>query len=103
MVLNFCLFVISINKVTTIKRVIPLNITYEDAVSYRTPLIVEYILVFENGDAFPICPRCSVTIERDYQRYCDRCGQRLNWHNYHKAKIIYWGTEYKATFHKPTS
>ena len=37
---------------------------------------------------FPICPSCQITLERDYQAYCDRCGQKLSWKNYSKAKII---------------
>ena len=32
------------------------------------------------------CPRCDVTLERDYQAYCDRCGQCLDWNRIHKAK-----------------
>lgn len=23
--------------------------------------------------------KCNMTIEREYQSFCDRCGQRLNW------------------------
>lgn len=37
---------------------------------------------------FPMCPACRTTLERDYQAYCDRCGQKLSWKNYSKAKII---------------
>lgn len=29
--------------------------------------------------AFPVCPRCDITMEREYQFFCDRCGQRLDW------------------------
>ena len=29
--------------------------------------------------AFPVCPSCGITVERDHQNYCDRCGQRLDW------------------------
>lgn len=28
---------------------------------------------------YPVCPRCDQTFEREYQRFCDRCGQRLAW------------------------
>ncbi len=27
-------------------------------------------------------------MERDYQIYCDRCGQRLDWNNFSKAAIL---------------
>lgn len=37
---------------------------------------------------YPVCPRCSTTLEREYQRYCDRCGQRLDWHALDRAEVI---------------
>ena len=40
------------------------------------------------GLAFPICPSCGKTMERDYQSYCDRCGQFLSWKGYWKAEVI---------------
>ena len=41
---------------------------------YRLPMCVKE---FRRG--FPVCPRCKRTIEREYQAYCDRCGQCLKW------------------------
>ncbi len=53
---------------------------------YRLPMLVtesysyigteRYDLCTEQ---FYICPRCRIPLERDYQTYCDRCGQRLDW------------------------
>lgn len=37
---------------------------------------------------FPVCPHCGVTIEREYQSFCDRCGQRLTWKGFSKATFI---------------
>ena len=34
---------------------------------------------------FPICPRCMQNMEREYQAFCDKCGQRLVWSDYWKA------------------
>ena len=48
------------------------------AVSYRTPRRVTDCAGMKNGDCFPVCPRCDVTLEREYMRYCDRCGQALS-------------------------
>ena len=28
---------------------------------------------------YPVCPRCGITMEREYQHFCDRCGQQLDW------------------------
>lgn len=37
---------------------------------------------------YPICPRCQQSFEREYQAFCDRCGQKLCWRGYSSAKII---------------
>ena len=60
-------------------------------ISFREPMPVTHIRWFRYSDgltAFPICPRCMTPIERDYQSYCDHCGQYLDWDNYSKATII---------------
>jgi len=62
----------------------------EEAVSFRKPLAVKEILMFSNGDCFPLCPRCDTTLEREYQHYCDRCGQCLDWKEFYRAKIVRW-------------
>ena len=41
---------------------------------------------------YPICPKCGRTMEREYQHYCDRCGQRLGWKGLSKAIIVFPGT-----------
>lgn len=58
--------------------------------SYRRPMQVrEYILyrsTFGGDSAYYLCPRCDITMEREYQAYCDRCGQKLGWNRIHQAK-----------------
>lgn len=58
------------------------------AVMYRIPLMVGEVLIFDNGNSFPICPRCSRTIEREYMNFCDRCGQRLGWDLFAFARTV---------------
>ena len=48
-------------------------------VSYRVMRPVVHVRRLQNGDCYPICPRCNRTIEREYMRFCDRCGQPLDW------------------------
>lgn len=58
---------------------------------YRLPMTVVEIRVFSHchgSPAFPICPRCGLTIEREYMAFCSRCGQKLDWGRYLDAKII---------------
>ena len=58
------------------------------SLSYREPLLVTHIVVYTNSHSFPVCPQCKVTIEREYQAYCDRCGQCLSWDKYENAEVI---------------
>lgn len=60
-----------------------------EALAYRKAAKIKKIAVFRNGESFPVCPHCRETLEREYQSYCDRCGQRLKWTKYHKAKLVY--------------
>ena len=49
--------------------------------SFRRPLNVLQVRCFPQQDwtaVYPVCPKCGVTIEREYQRFCDRCGQKLD-------------------------
>ncbi|MCM1236639.1 MAG: hypothetical protein NC489_41715 [Ruminococcus flavefaciens] len=63
--------------------------------SYRQGMRVTKIMVFSAGPygetGYYICPRCSVTMEREFMAYCDRCGQKLDWKHYKKANVVYPG------------
>ena len=60
----------------------------EFELSFRYPKKVKKVILYENEDTFPICPSCKMTMEREYQSYCDRCGQKLNWKYFNEAKVI---------------
>ena len=62
------------------------------SLSYRHKLRITAVRAYQRHyglDAFPICPRCKRTMEREYQSYCDRCGQALFWKGFKKAKVIF--------------
>lgn len=59
------------------------------AITYRIPLMVTAILLFDNGVSYPICPRCDCTIDREYMRFCDRCGQRLGWELFDFSRTVH--------------
>lgn len=71
---------------------------WKDEVCFRIPMPVKEICVFPRSscididadtmDAFPVCPRCGFTLEREYQAYCDRCGQCLSWNDFQNATVI---------------
>ena len=61
---------------------------FMDAVSYRIPLPVTKVIAYSNT-TYPVCPRCAVSLEREYMAFCDRCGQKLNWDFLEHAKVIY--------------
>lgn len=60
---------------------------FTEAVTYRVPLPVTKVIAYAN-DIYPICPRCEVSLEREYMSFCDRCGQKLGWDFFDHAKII---------------
>lgn len=58
---------------------------------FREPMSVTHIRCFQRvprSTGFPVCPRCGVTMEREYQKFCDRCGQCLDWKGFSKAAVI---------------
>lgn len=57
------------------------------AESYRTPMRVTQLKKYR-ATAYYICPRCNITMEREFMAYCDRCGQCLCWKNYRKAMVL---------------
>jgi len=61
----------------------------EDAVGYRKPMEVKEVVFFPHADGeYARCPRCQITMEREYVRYCDRCGQCLDWDGYDDALVV---------------
>ena len=66
-----------------------------ESVQRLNPMRVRQVLRLPSGYTYPICPACRITLEREYQSYCDRCGQCLNWNQYEKAMIIQWSEGYK--------
>lgn len=62
--------------------------SFVEAITYRVPLPVTKVIAHTN-DTYPICPRCDLSLEREYMPFCDRCGQKLNWDLFNHAKVIY--------------
>ncbi len=65
--------------------------TIQQRLSYREKMRVTHIRCYGGRYSlmsFPVCPRCGVTMEREYQSYCDRCGQCLDWTGFSKATVI---------------
>ena len=56
------------------------------AESFRTPMPVTQLRVYYHTSYY-ICPRCNITMEREFMAFCDRCGQCLDWKGYRKAVI----------------
>lgn len=64
----------------------------DEELLYREYLVVTTAIDYEfskGHSVYAVCPRCEITIEREYQSFCDRCGQRLDWNSYGNAKIIH--------------
>lgn len=60
-----------------------------DAFSYRIALPVTKIVRYPaSGYCYPLCPRCKISMDREYMSFCDRCGQKLDWDYLDNAKIV---------------
>ena len=59
--------------------------------SYRLQMHVTEVMVFPDGNGYYVCPRCHITVEREFMSFCDRCGQHLGWKGYKTARKIYPG------------
>ena len=45
----------------------------------RKPVTAVQCFRSQNGlTMYPVCPKCGCSFGREYQHFCDRCGQRLN-------------------------
>ena len=76
------------------KQIFSENLTEDEtfmALSYRHKLRITAVRAYKSHfglTSFPVCPRCKKTMEREYQSYCDRCGQALLWKGFAKGKIL---------------
>lgn len=61
------------------------------APSYRIPKKVKNIRVYPDNCFFGVCPRCSNSIDREYQTFCNCCGQRLDWSKLDEAEAEWIG------------
>ena len=83
-------------EIDSVLKRIKVKIDINEELSYRIPRRVRAVLEIKDGDNYSICPKCKCTMERDYQSFCDRCGQKLNWDYFEKAKVIKW-TPYRKS------
>lgn len=70
------------------------------ACSYRRPLLVRELMIFPakpEAYGYYVCPRCRITVDREFVRYCDRCGQHLDWSQYEQAVIVHPGNKNRGT------
>ena len=63
----------------------------QNALSYRDPMPVTAVRYYSSCPemfSYPICPRCKQPMEREYQSFCDHCGQKLDWSQLSKAVVV---------------
>ena len=60
------------------------------AISYRVAVpVTKWIQLPVGGYIYPVCPRCKISMEREYMNFCDRCGQKLSWDYIDHAELLY--------------
>ena len=65
------------------------------APSYRIPKKVKKIRVYPDNCFFGVCPKCNNSIDREYQTFCNCCGQRLDWSKLDEAEEEWIGRNRK--------
>lgn len=57
--------------------------------AFRRPMrVTEAVRFSQTGFPYPRCPKCRLTIDREYMSFCDRCGQRLDWSVFSSAPVV---------------
>lgn len=64
------------------------GVDIRSALRYREAMEVRELARYRSGGTFPVCPRCGAALEREYQHYCNRCGQRLGWRHLGRARVV---------------
>lgn len=62
-----------------------------DVETYGAPMIVTAVRCYSACPelfTYPLCPRCSLPLECEYQHFCEHCGQALDWTNLSKAIVV---------------
>ena len=59
----------------------PFSVNLASSKLFRIPMPVTDI-IFLGNNSFSVCPRCHNSLERDFQTFCDRCGQALLWKDF---------------------
>ena len=49
---------------------------------FNLPAYVTECRKYYSGDVYAVCPACKMALDRDFQNFCDRCGQCLDWSKY---------------------
>ncbi|MBR6736130.1 MAG: hypothetical protein IKL92_04630 [Oscillospiraceae bacterium] len=62
-------------------------------IGYRIERMINEAVLFPNGFIYYVCPKCNITLEREFMPYCSRCGQHLCWDSYEKSKVIHPGAQ----------
>lgn len=61
--------------------------SYKSEITYRIPLSVQFYIRYGQFE-YPLCPRCSNSLDREQMAFCDRCGQKLTWKKYIEERRI---------------
>lgn len=69
----------------------PDELLLQGPAAFRSPMPVTHIHIRPLGEgtaSFPVCPQCGCSLEREFQSYCDRCGQCLSWESYENTTAL---------------
>lgn len=53
----------------------------------REPKVIHAAIEIPSG-LYYVCPQCQITLEREYQAFCENCGQKLDWSHLHEVTVF---------------
>ena len=85
------LFCIALKRKMRANKLLPPFQNIKIELIYNQPSEVTSIRYFTHSKTSnAVCPSCNCSIEREYQKYCDQCGQLLGWKRFirNEVKVI---------------
>lgn len=68
------------------------TVELDAALLFRAPMRISAVRRYSacpQLSTYPLCPRCNLPMEREYQHFCDHCGQALSWKGFSHATVIF--------------
>ena len=73
-------------RISSVSHFSPKQAEYE--LTFRVPMRVTTVRLFQSGDTYAVCPKCQLSLNREFMAFCDVCGQKLSWRQFGMAEVV---------------